>query len=480
MKFIKNKIQHYLLTTLMLVFGIQMYAQKQQWGSRFDYDVKNELAPKLVMIDNYNYYLLTVVNTTGMMANNQILLRKFDQKNNLVETIKHRFPELEGGGTLHNFLGSFDLGTDRAVVFTQSYSSKSKRDVISQHVFDKATQQFTTSIVTEYPIASVYKSGEVTVKRSPNGNRIVLHYKVPASKKESEVNYIFALNGQTLDVDWKKEVRFDIGFYTGSMTVTNSGNVVLLRLPHSYKLDNYLVEITAEGQKDLTVGENLKLHDPFAVSIGDHDYLLAFNYPSKGIRRGDFGHLLFYDLKNGSILANNEIKGFNSEIKIETALIKDVLLQNDEIYVFTEAKVDVTPKPTPGTMGFPEKKFTFGPCFLFTLGFDGKLKKTNPFPKGTVGEAELFHSFGLVRGNSDLYVQTGLYNGFFKWNYLFNNEELARTISFHFYDDNREGVRVRYVNQLLHYFRDKDAFLFSKITTTDKDQMSFGTFSEVK
>jgi hypothetical protein len=38
----------------MLVFVTQMHAQKQQWGSRFDYDVKNELAPKFVMIDNYN------------------------------------------------------------------------------------------------------------------------------------------------------------------------------------------------------------------------------------------------------------------------------------------------------------------------------------------------------------------------------------------------------------------------------------------
>lgn len=479
MKFIKNKIQSLVITVLLLVFVSHLYAQKPKWGSRFDFDVKNELEPKLVLIDNYNYYLLTVLNTTGMMASNQIVLRKFDQKNNLVETINHRFPELEGGGTLHNFLGSFDAGTEKAVVFTQSYSSKSKRDVIYKHVFDKTTQQFTSSIITEYPIASVYKAGDVSVKSSPNGNRILLHYKVPTSKKETEINYLFALNSQTLAVDWQKEVRFDIGFYTRSMTVTNSGNAVLLRLPHSYKLDNYLVEITAEGQKDLAVGENLKLHDPYPVSIGDHDYLLAFNYPSKGIRRGDFGHLLFYDLKNGSILANNEIKGFNSEISIETALIREVLLQNDEMYVFTEAKVDVTPKPIPGTMGFPEKKFLFGPSFLFTLGFDGKLKKTNPFPKGTVGEAELFRSFGLVQGSGDLFVQTGLYNGFFKWNYLFNNEELARTISFHFYDELRPGVKVRYVNQLTHYFKDKDAFLFSKITTTDKEQMSFGTFSDV-
>jgi len=480
MKSIKNKVQQLLLTTLLFIFASQLYGQKPAWGARFDFDVKNELEPKLVLVDNYNYYLLTVLNTTGMMASNQILLRKFDQKNNLVETIKHRFPELEGGGTLHNFLGSFDLGTDRAVVFTQSYSSKAKRDVIYQHVFDKASQQFTSTIITEYPIASAYKSGDVAVKRSPNGSRILLHYKVPASKKEAEINHLFALNGQTLAVEWQKEVQFDLGFFTRSMVVTNSGNAVLLRIPYSYKFDNYLVEITAQGQKDITVGENLKLHDPYPFSIGDQDYLLAFNYPSKGIRRGDFGHLMVYDLKSGSILANNEIKGFNSEISIETALVRDVLLQNDEIYVFTEAKVDVTPKPTPGTMGFPEKKFLFGPSFMFTLGFDGKLKKTSPFPKGTIGEAELFQSFGLVQGNGDLFVQTGLYNGFFKWNYLFNNEELARTISFHFYDDIRPGVKVRYVNQLLHYFRDKDQFLFAKITTTDKDQMSFGTFSEVK
>ena len=70
-----------LITLLLLCTLGSVFAQDRQWGEKFDFDAANELDPKFVAVDNYNYYLLTVVNKTGMMASNQINLRKFDQKN---------------------------------------------------------------------------------------------------------------------------------------------------------------------------------------------------------------------------------------------------------------------------------------------------------------------------------------------------------------------------------------------------------------
>jgi len=152
----------------LCVFG-NTFAQTPEWGEKFDFDSKNELEPKFVLTDNYNYYLLTVVNKYGMMSSNQIILRKFDQKNALMETITHPFPVLEGGGTLHNFLGSYAIGTEKAVVFTQSYSGKSKRDEVYQHVFDKTSKKFTSTMLMGFPIVSNSKSGDVKVKQSQNG-----------------------------------------------------------------------------------------------------------------------------------------------------------------------------------------------------------------------------------------------------------------------------------------------------------------------
>ena len=112
--------------------------------------------------------------------------------------------------------------------------------------------------------------------------------------------------------------------------------------------------------------------------------------------------------------------------------------------------------------------------------FEGILKSIKPIPVSTTGEADLYHSFGLVNAKGDLFVQTGLENGFFKWNYLFNNEKLAYSIIFGYYDDINSTRKVTYVNQLVHYFPDTQKFLFAKITTTDKTQMSMGTFTGVK
>lgn len=462
------------IVLLVCVFG-STFAQNQEWGEKFDFDTKNELEPKFVLTDNYNNYLLTVVNKFGMVASNQIILRKFDQKNTLIETITHPFPVLAGGGTLHNFLGSFAIGSEKVVVFTQSYSGKSKRDEVYQHVFDKATKKFTSTLLMGFPIVSNSKSGDVTVKQSQNGQFFAVNYKAANSKKEPEVNHLMVLNSSTLAVVWKKEVTFMNEFFTRHLVATNSGKVVLTRLPYGYKLDNYLVLVTEQEQTDLKVGESIKIHEPVAISIGTQDYLLAMNYPSKGVRRGDFGDLLLYDLSSGTILKNNEVSGFNSVTKIEEVNFPYIVMENNEIAIFAEAKVDATPAPVPGSTGFPVSKYTHGPSFLITMNLEGTVKAMKPIPSSSSNEANLFHSFGLVNAKGQWYVHTGMNNGFYKWNYIFNNEPMAVSIPFGMYDNS--GNRIQYINQLVHYYPDTNKFLFAKITTSDKTEMSVGTFS---
>lgn len=467
----KNTLVLLLLVTVM---GTS-FAQNYQFSERFDFDTKNEQDPKFVLMDNYNSYLLTIVNKYGMMASSKIILRKFDQKMTLVETITHPFPELPGNATLHNYLGSFAIGSDKAVVFTESYSGKSKRDEVYQHVYDKATKKFTSTMLMGFPIVSNSKSGSVTVKQSHNGQYFAINYKAANSKKEPEVNHLMVLNSSTLDVAWKKEVTFMNEFFTRHLVATNSGKVVLTRLPYGYKLDNYLVLVTEQEQTDLKVGESIKIHEPVAISIGTQDYLLAMNYPSKGIRRGDFGDLMLYDLSSGNILKNNEVSGFNSVAKIDEVNFRHIVMENNEIAIFAEAKVDATPAPVPGSTGFPVEKHTFGPSFLITMNLEGTVKAMKPIPSSSGNEADLYHAFGLVNAKGQWYVHTGLDSGFYKYNYIFNNEPLARSIAFGLYDDGSR--RVQYIHQLVHYFPDTNKFMFAKITTTDKTEMSIGTFT---
>lgn len=450
------------------------YAQTQEWGEKFDFDIKNELDPKFVLTDNYNNYLMTVVNKFGMVASNQIILRKFDQKNTLVETITHPFPVLAGGGTLHNFLGSYAIGTEKAVVFTQSYSGKSKRDEVYQHVFDRSTKKFTSTLLMGFDIVSNSKSGDVMVKQSQNNQFFVVNYKAANSKKEPEVNHLMMINCNNLVSVWKKEVTFKDEFFTRHLVVTNSGKAILVRLPYSYKQDNYIVAISETEQTDLKVGESIKIHEPVAISIGSQDYLLAMNYPSKGIRRGDFSDLMLYDLSSGAILMNNAVTGFNSVPKIQEVNFRNIILQNNEILIFAEAKVDATPKPTPGSTSFPLSKLTFGPSFLITLNFEGALKSMKPIPSSSTNEAELFHSFGLVNARGQLFINTGTDNSFYKWDYIFNNENPAYSIAFSMYDN--ANNRLQYINQLVHYYPDTQKFLFARITRNDRTQMSLGTF----
>ena len=150
-------------------------------------------------------------------------------------------------------------------------------------------------------------------------------------------------------------------------------------------------------------------------------------------------------------------------------------MENNEIAIFAEAKVDATPAPVPGSTGFPVEKHTFGPSFLITMNLEGTVKAIKPIPSSSSNEADLFHAFGLVNAKGQWYVHTGLDSGFYKYNYIFNNEPLARSIAFGLYDDGSR--RVQYVHQLVHYFPDTNKFMFAKITTSDKTEMSIGTFT---
>ena len=262
-------------------------------------------------------------------------------------------------------------------------------------------------------------------------------------------------------------------FFTRHLVATNSGKAVFTRLPYGYKLDNYVVLVSEQEQTDLKVGESIKIHEPVAISIGTQDYLLAMNHPSKGVRRGDYGYLMLYDLSSGTILKNNEVSGFNSVIKIEEVNFPYIFTENNEMAIFAEARVDATPAPVPGSTGFPVSKYTFGPSFLITMAMDGTVKAMKPIPSSSGNEANLYHAFGLVNAKGQWYVHTGLETGFYKYNYIFNNEPLARSIAFGMYDDGSR--RVQYINQLVHYFPDTNKFMFAKTLTSDKTELSIGT-----
>ena len=464
--------------TLLLLFAFgTTFAQTAEWGAKFDFDADNEADHKFVLVDNYNFYLLSVINRIGMMAKTEIILRKFDQKNMLVETTTHPLPVLDSG-TLHNVLGSYAIGSEKAVVFTQSYSNKSKKNDLYKHVLEKATGKFTSTLLASYPILSAMKSGNVTVKQSDNGMYFVLNYKAHSSKKEPEVNYLKVLNGNSLDVVWEKEVTFTDEYYSRDVVATNSGNVVYVRPAYSYKLDNYISLVSKDDQKALTVGEKIAIHEPKAISIGTQDYLLAFNHPSKGIRRGDYGALMLYDLSSGSILQNNDIDGFSSVTKITDVAFRNVIAQNNMLYIFAEVKVDATPPPTPNSTGFPKSIFTYGPSFLILMGIDGKVTKVNPLLVSTKNVADLYHSFGLIDVKGTYFINTGLHNGFYSWNEIINKQKTSDRVGFGYHTiEVNTGKKVGYVNQLMHYYPDRSAFLFVKVV--EGNQMAIGTFSGV-
>ncbi len=463
------------LSTALLVITSMIGQSKVDWGTKFDVDTKSELDLQLVMKDNYNYYMASVVNHDGMLAQNQVIIRKFDQKNQLVNTFTQNFP-LADMFTLHFYKGSFQLGDSKFVVFTHSYSNKTKKAQFDKIVFDKTTGTFTTTTVFEYPILSLSKSGDIYTMRSENGKYIGIVFQKYGTKKDPEESDCLVLDGSTLNEVWKKTISFPIESNTNERVLTNSGRFAFVRTIKEVGSNHVLAMVDANAIENKDFGAVIKLQKPIAISIGTQDYLVAFNYSAKGIRRGDYGYLMLYDIQLGKMLQNNDMEGFNSIKDINEVVFRNVTIQNNEIQLFADCKYQAGTMPDPA---FPNTSFTiplfrFGHSSVIVLGMDGKFKK-----KINLGdETNIYNdSFGLLKNRGDYYINLGYHGGFFKLNSP-NLDTRETKISLDYNSEFRDYQYGEYINQLFTYFPDRNAMLFAKRFTDGK--MIFVSYNDVK
>lgn len=454
---------------VLFAFSQLSFSQyKFEFGTSFDYDVKGESNPEFVLNDNYNTFLLTTMNVTGMMSSNRMIVRKFDQKNQLINTVKQDFPKFDIG-TLHNVLGTSVSTTGKATVFVESYSNKSKKTDISKLTFDKKTNAISTTVLATYPILSVGKAANVHMQKSANGNYIAIRCTKYRAKEEPEVNLLLVLDANSLEVVWQKEVSFEDKYYTEFHSVSNSGKIVLVRSAKGWKLDNYLTIVTADNQENKTFEEAVKLQQPKLVNIGVQDYLIAFNYPIKGARSGEFDKLMFYDLTSGKILQNNKVSEFSNLKKLKEVEFKNIVLQSNEMHLFTQAKTEIDAKNPDGTMNsqaFFNPKFRYELANVFVLSNEGIIKSSTKLVTDNASEIVASDAFGLINIKGTYYINTGHYYSFYalKPDFTRNANDI---LSFTNYDDPDRDRNV-YVNQLIDYLPDSKRLVFARTIGLDK------------
>lgn len=454
----------------LLIAGISFGQPRYEWGEKFNYNSPEEANPQLVLTDNYNSYLLTVTNVDGMLASHKVTIRKFDQKNQLVGTFTQEFKKMDIG-TLYNYLGFKEINDHQVAVFAESYSNKEKKKDVYQYVFDKADTKFTTSLIVSWPIPSAMKSGTSVLKISENGRYVGLINQKDG--KDPVSDDVVMLDGSTLAVQWKKEVSQGDKLYNRAFTVTNSGKVVILKSPKGLKLSNYLLVVSQENQEEKQFEEAVMLHDPKAISIGQADYLVDFNYAAKGLRIGDYENIMLYDIGAGKIVKNNKITVFNSLKDISGIKFTNIFLQNNEIHLFAEPKVksgtrSVKLNPM-SSFTTEEPIYKFGPPYVFVMSFEGELKSAKSFHIAENPMADFYHSFGLLNINGKYYINAG---GIFQL-YELPFDNTTPTYFKHGPEQAKDPYKneyPQYVAQVVGYA--KDAKKITLVRTHGNNQMS--------
>ncbi len=455
------------ITLFIVLFnGLTFFSNAQstlEWGGKFEFDLTNEKDLKFVLVDNYNHYMLSNINVDGMLAEHKIIIRKFDQKNQVVDVYKYDFPKVDAGA-LSNFLGSAENTNGQLAIYTESYSGKVKKKEIYQILFDKSTSAFTSSVVATYPIESNMKSGYVKVHTSLNGQFVGINYQKHAGRKDPKTDYLNVIETQTFSKVWNKDVTFQDNFRTHSFGISNSGKIALIRTDDASKSQDYLVWIDAGKTEEKTFQSQVQVHTPKIISIGNKEYLIAFNKALKGFMKDPYENLMLYDLESGTVLANDKIIGIYSHKDLVDVEIRNIFVENGEINVFTEGKLKAgtrDAKSPMGTVTIQEAYYIFTSSYMIQMSFEGAVANVKKLVIEKNNEAPLYKSFGVLKAGEDYYTNTGLYNGIHKLNP--KEEKDKYLISFNVSSDPYYGKEaIQYVNQLFLHFPDSKKFIVAK------------------
>ena len=448
----------FIYTIIIALFftGTVCAQDKKQIGEKFQFDVKYESDPQFVLTDNYNAYLLSVVEVDGLANGHHVIIRKFDQKSTMVNSYKCAFPKIDES-TLCSYLGFTTSNTGKVAVFIEGHSGKAAKSELYKLEFDKTTEKFTTTVLATHSIISLFKSGNASLQKSHNGRYVGIIYTEYREKEQPEKNTIIMLDAATLSVAWQKQVAFENEFTSQNFVVTNSGKMVIARdMKGSKKGITYLAVVTAGEQEEKNFETQVFLNEMMSVSIGSEDYLIALNSDSKNFRSDYYNNLMLYDLKQGKVLNNNKIKEFATLKDLFSVSIRNITIQNNQIDIFTEALTEVKTKPTSNnymSTARLQKKYNFGPAYIFSMALDGQLKTPQKLTTETYNEAYLHHSFGFWNVKGTYYINTGAYMGVYTLNPV--NLSFGSKAE----DYLSSSLQGRYINQLFAYFPDSKTML---------------------
>lgn len=395
-------------TALAICISSIAFAQTTyKYGTKFTFDPTQEKDVKLISGGTDTYYMQSSINENSIRSNNKILVRKFDNANNLKQTFFYEMPQIEKYAPI-NYLGSFESG-NKIVFITETYAGKVKKKDIYKIIFDKSAATFTQELLATYPIESTMKSGTTYFERSENGRYGAVVFYQHSPRKEPVKISINVIDTGSLKSVWAKDITGEAGSSDTDFFLTNSGNIGLLR---SANQNAFLLFVTASGQEEKFFTEKMKIISETAVSIGDKDYLIAFNSTPKTVKfnASNFENLMLYDIKEGKIIANDVVKEYNDGSKIADLFIPYTYVSGDKIYIFTESKLDTGTrqvKSPMGTMMITETAYKAGdPRIVAINTATGKVEAVNKLNSERLHELEN-HSLGLVNIKGNYIFKTG-------------------------------------------------------------------------
>ncbi|MGY0392134.1 hypothetical protein ACW5R3_06240 [Bizionia sp. KMM 8389] len=447
----------------ILAFSIGLQAQDINYGPKFSFDPESEKNTQFVLADNYNTYLFSQVNIHGMQSQHEVIIRKFDQKNTLVNTFNFPFPGL-GSSTLYNFLGVYERNENQLVAYTHSYTGKVDKMEVHEIVFDKTTDAFSERLIFSHPIDSNSKSGDVSFRVSENAQFAALVYTPYAKRKEPKKSIIKVYNTNTGDEVWGNEVVFE-DTTEKHVSVTNSGNILWVRTEKGFKAEtNQIIEVTPTETKQLAFPEKTALFEPTVFSIGGQDYFMAF-YEDKsfGVSVGKFNRLLMYSLSDERVLNDNKIEALTqyksltgfSPSEITDVKISDLIISNNSIKLVLETlyKAGTVNKPmyAGSSATIEQDLIKYGVGYVLETDMAGAILNATTLKTSVGMLPEISNSLGIINVAGDFYINTGWYYGLYKPNQLNNlGDEYGKTL-FGYSRLTDYGV---FVNQLMYYSPD--------------------------
>lgn len=405
------------ITILCLISNIGLSQEFKTEHSKYFTKESEKDKYRIYLASPYGFTTLHHLDNVMMDNTKTMVLTKYDQSMQAIETIDFNLPKLGNRASdLHEI-----IELDNQLIFLSKVMQKKEgKHQVNAQIFSQENNSVSTpKVLASFPFEKYSKSGYYQTAVSPDQSKIAVLANMPYEKKTQEVVKIYVYDNQ-LNLLWeqKETLPYDSEkAYQEQIFVQNSGTVIMNKTTDAFKKTrkSELISFNGKSKEIKTFSEEGFIPMEMAlINVNGKSMLTGFFWDGmKAIIQAnskegnDNSGAFLFDLNENKLVGLHQwSNGLANANDLKSLEVIDVKVIDDNIYLIGEKQITTSEFRKSGNTPTTELDYfyTFGSSVIVNFDTKGTLKSFTP-----LFDAVQLKNYAKEKGSlSVLYLENGL------------------------------------------------------------------------